>query len=49
MLGVALGEPLPLIRRAALVIAVTLDRVDEVLLLVSESEVHGGRLTVAND
>jgi hypothetical protein len=40
VLGVALGEALALILRAALVIAVTLDRVDKILLLVRESEVH---------
>ncbi len=40
VLGVALGEALALILRTALVIAVALDRVDEVFLLVRKGEVH---------
>jgi hypothetical protein len=40
VLGVTLGEALALVRRTALVIAVALDRIDEVLLLVGEGEIH---------
>ena len=44
VLAVAVGEPLALVLRAALALAEVADRVDEVLLLVGEGEVHGGSL-----
>ena len=40
VVAVAVGEALALVRRAALVIAVAPDRVDEVLLLVGKGEIH---------
>src|SRR5262249_23513699 len=42
VLAIALGEALALVRRPALVVAVAPDRVDEVLLLLRQGEVHGG-------
>ena len=44
-LGVAVGQPLALLRRAALALAEVADRGDEVLLLVAEGEVHGRQPT----
>jgi hypothetical protein len=40
VVAIAVGEALALVRRAALVIAVAPDRVDEILLLIGQSEVH---------
>jgi hypothetical protein len=41
-LGVAVGEPLPLLLRPDLALAEIADRGDEVLLFVGELEVHAG-------
>jgi len=40
VVAISIGEALALVRRAALVVAIAPDRVDEILLLVGQSEVH---------
>jgi hypothetical protein len=44
VLAVAVGQPLALVGRPTLAVAEVANRVDEVLLLVGEGEVHGGSL-----